>query len=335
MPSASKHKVFCFLNPLSCGGYSQKKWPTIERIFKELSINCELVSFKGDISKETLRVLGRCDDPRNTTFAGVGGDGTHCAIINGMMEYKKLNESAELPFYSIIPLGTGNNIAKSFLLSRNEGFFSSELRRTIAGTVYGAVFKVDLGKVNGKYFLDAFTTGIDAHILTGRNRDSLSLLKYPILNKILMGYPLYFLNTVKSFGKCRHLDCKVEADGKIFHDGGLFNVIVNNTRIYAGELDPTDNAMANDGFLDLAIYTGRRDYLKSYLLGYRGISRKLRDCFLIKKKMSHHIKIEKAEIKFEKKVVAQIDGEEMEASDAYEISVIPEAISMKIPVEPA
>jgi diacylglycerol kinase family enzyme len=329
------HMVFCFLNPLSCDGYSLKKWPAIERIFRELSIDCKLIAFEGDLRIAVERVLSECKDPRHTTFAGVGGDGTHCAIINGMMNFKNSNPSIELPFYSIIPLGTGNNIAKSFRLSRDDGFFSSELRRTIAGTIYGAEFKIDIGRMNGTYFLDAFTTGIDAHILTGRNRDRSFLAKIPLLNKILRGYPLYVINTIKSLGRCKHLECKVEVDGKIFYEGGLFNVIVNNTRIYAGEFDPTDNAIANDGLLDLALHTGRRDYVFSYLLSYRRLPRKIRRILTRHNQKPPHIKFKNAVISFKKNILAQIDGEEIKAFDKYELEIFPQAISLKIPVEPA
>ncbi|HPN85204.1 MAG TPA: diacylglycerol kinase family protein [Victivallales bacterium] len=335
MPDLKGHKVFCFLNPLSCEGYSLKKWPVIEGIFKELSIRHELISCKGDLKTEVERVLREIkpDDP--VTFAGLGGDGTHCAIINAMLKFKDSNPSRKLPFYSIIPFGTGNNIAKSFRLSRGDSFFCSELRRSIAGTVYGAEFKVDVGRVNGIYFLDAFTVGIDAHILTGRNRDRSLLARIPVLNSIFRGYPLYVFNTIKSFRICKPLECKVELGGNIFYEGGLFNAIANNTRIYAGEFDPTDNAIANDGLLDLALHSGRKDYIWSYLLSYRRIPRRIRRILMKWMGEKLNSKFSSAKISFQKKIPAQIDGEEIEASDNYIVEVFPQAISLKIPVEPA
>ncbi len=334
MPNAP-HKVFCFLNPLSCDGLSVRKWPAIERIFEELSIDCELVSFEGDLRIATERVLKGLKSPGNATFAGVGGDGTHCAIINGMMNFKSANPHAELPFYSVIPLGTGNNIAKSFRLSRGDGFFSSELRRTVAGTVHGAEFKVDLGRMNGTCFLDAFTAGVDAHILAGRNRDRGRLGGIPLVGPLFRGYPLYVLNVLKSLGRCKHLECRVETDGNLFYEGGLFNVIFNNTRIYAGEFDPTYHAMANDGFLDMALHTGRRDYVLSYLFSYRQIPRKIRRILRRSRKTVPNAKIKSAVVSFSKKIPGQLDGEEIEPSDKYTIEILPRAITLKIPVEPA
>lgn len=328
-------KVFCLLNPLSCDGLSVKKWKTIKRIFDELEIDCELISFEGDLSDATIKLLRENKNLNKITLAGIGGDGTHCAIINGMMKFKNSSPDSILPYYSIIPLGTGNNIAKSFRLSRRQGLFSCELRRTILGTVYGAEFSVDIASVNGIYFLDAFTVGVDAHILAGRNTDKGKISKIPIIGTLFKGYPIYVLNVLKSLKKCKHLDCKVEADGKIFYEGHLFNVIFNNTRIYAGEFDPTDNAIANDGFLDMAVHTGRRNYLFSYLSSYRHLPRSFRNFAKKIQTQALHLKIQKATVSFSKKIPAQVDGELISPSEKYSVEIIPRAITLKIPVEPA
>ena len=87
------------------------------------------------------------------------------------MNFRGKNPAAAIPPYAIIPFGTGNNIAKSFGFDPGFGNLNTCIESAVDTAVNGGEHQVDLGKVNGQWFLDAFTVGIDAHILSGRNRD--------------------------------------------------------------------------------------------------------------------------------------------------------------------
>lgn len=327
-------KIICILNSLSGDGASYKKWPEVEKIFNELAINYELVLHEGDLS-EKIQELLKLYRTESVTFAGVGGDGTHHALINGIMRFKEKNPNAHIPEYAIIPLGTGNNIAKSFGMGSRENLMFNDLRRAVISTVYGADFKLDVGKIGLCYFIDAFTAGIDAHILAGRNRDKSTMEENEFPYKLLKGYPLYIFNTLKSFNRCNPIHGEIEVDGKKWYSGKLFNVIINNTRIYAGEFDLTDSALANDGMLDLLVFTGHADYLQRYLLSHRYLPRKIRSLASANQKFIQHVKGKKFSIRLEKITHAQLDGEEIASSDEFILEIIPEALTIKVPVEPA
>ncbi len=332
--SVSKTKVVCILNPQSCDGDSLRRWPEIERYFRELRIDFELVSQDGDLSETVFEILSRRNQ-EELLIAGVGGDGTHCALINGMLRFKERNPGAVLPPYSVIPFGTGNNIAKSFGLNPKDGLLSSHLRRAAFGTVYGAEYRIDVGRLaGGRYFLDGFAVGVDAHILAGRNRDKDSFRK-SLLFGLIRGYPVYFWNVLKSLGKCSPLRGEIEVDGEKFYSGDLFNIIVNNTRIYAGEFDLTDDAFANDGLLDVLVFTGKRDYIWRYFLSHRYLPRKVRRfSSLTKEGFICRRKGKVFNIKLEKPIPALIDGESLSPGNEFTIETFPNAITLRVPVEP-
>lgn len=327
-------KVFCFLNPLSADGTAAARRPELESIFRDLSIDFEFVVHEGDLSQCVEGVLGK-RLREMSAIAGVGGDGTHNALVNGLMKFQEENPTAILPPYCIIPFGTGNDIAKSFNISSWEGFLFSELRRGVAATRFGASYQADLGKIGERYFLDAFTTGVDAHILAGRNRETKFLRRNKLLYRLLKGYPIYVLCMLKSFRKCAPIQAKIEVDGKVWYEGDLFNIVINNTRIYAGVFDLTDSAFANDGLLDALIFTGQRDYVRRYFFSHRCLPREMRSFAKSRSESIRHCQGRQFDIELSKPLPAQVDGEEIESGTHFQINTYQNALSLKLPVEPS
>ncbi len=329
-----KIKVICFLNPLSCDGRSVERWKEVEGIFKELDISYELVIHKGDLSEKMIEVLS-AGVPDPTTIVGVGGDGTHNALINGMMKYRERNPGSYMPSYAIIPFGTGNNIAKSFSMSPMENLIFNDIRRAVISTVWGADYRLDLGRIGDRYFADGFACGIDASILKGRDKDKVFLRKIPFMFWIVKGYLIYLYNVMKNMFGYRSVKGEIEIDGQKKYDGRIFNIIINNTRIYAGEFDLTDTAYANDGKLDILISKGHANYLRRYLLSHRHFPRIIRRLGSYGEDSIYHIKGKVFRIKLDKPVPAQVDGEQISDAGEFTIETFPSAITLKIPVEPA
>jgi diacylglycerol kinase family enzyme len=330
---SNKNCVICLLNPLSCDGRSAERCPEIATIFKSLDIPCEIVHVQGDLTTHVYEMLANIN-PANTTIAGIGGDGTHHALINGMMQYKQDNPGVVLPCYSIIPMGTGNNLAKSFGIKAAENLLSNDLRRALLATCFGARFDMDLGKSGSAYFVDAFTAGADAHILAGRDEDKKQLKRSRLLFRLLKGYPLYLINVFKSLRRFKPLKATITVDGNVWYEGELYNVIINNCRIYAGEFDLTDTAVANDGLLDMIIFKGRRDYIWRYMFSNRYLPRRFRSLASAKEAFVQKVKGSSFHIEFSEKVPIQVDGEVEEEVNCIDIETVPRCITLKLPVEP-
>ena len=226
--------VVCLLNPLSNDGAAKRRWPQVADILAKRGIPFELVEHQGDLAQCAEQYLETKGRP-GLVFAGLGGDGTHMAIINGLMRFRRRHPDRGIPDYTILPFGTGNNLAKSFGMSACRNILRSELRRAVCATAYGARYQVDLGTLDGNYFADAFTVGVDAHILNGRNRDRAAMQRHPLLFRLLKGYPVYGFNCLKSLFRCHPLHAEIMVDGQPWYRGDLFNLIINNSRIYAGQ----------------------------------------------------------------------------------------------------
>ncbi len=328
-------KVLCVLNPSSAGGAALERWPQVASLIESFGSQYELLAEKSPIDQQLLDRLNSCAPSEFCAVAGIGGDGTHSALINALMRFKAEFPDFVVPPYVLLPMGTGNDIAKSFGLTARENFFVSDLRRSVASIFYGADFSIDLGQFGDSYFVDAFTIGLDPQILRERNLAKGLMSRIPILKWFTRGYPIYAWSTGKSFLRHQPMQATVEVDGKPWYSGLALNIVINNTRIYGGEFDFCHDAYANDGLLDVAVFTGHRDYFAKYVLAIRhnpqGIKR------LTKKinRSSTHTQGKRIHVALHAEEHAQLDGEELSTSASFKIGIVPSAIHIKIPVEPA
>ena len=307
-------------------------WPVMEGFLKNEGVEYELVQCEGSLSQKVQEVLNKFNREENVgkfVIAGLGGDGTHHALINGIMNFRDKKPDAFIPPYAIIPFGTGNNIAKSFGLDPGFGNINRCIESAVKTAVHGENHQVDLGKVDGRWFLDAFTVGVDAHILAGRNRDRAAFSKNSLSYRLFKGYPLYLYNTIKSLWKCNSVHAEITVDGKKWYSGKFFNLVINNTAIYAGELDLTDSAPADDGLLDAVVFSGSLNYLRRYLLGHRYLPRQMRVLSSKTQRSMEHIRGKTFEIELQKPLLCQIAGEELPLGDNFKVKTFPGILTIK------
>ena len=264
-------RILCILNPTAADGLAMQRWPQIVDHLTNFEIEHELLSDRDIPVGEQL--TQRFDPARPDEFdvlVGVGGDGTHSQLFNALMKIKSASGDIRLPPYALIPLGTGNNIAKSFGLTNREDFFVNDMRRAVGTIKYGADYHLDLGLINDLYFADAFTIGLDSEILHDRNIRKRKIERIPILRQLVRGnYLLYTWCLTSRVWRKRRRHVQIEIDGEEWYSGPIINMVVNNTRIYGGEFDFTLHAYANDGLLDVIIFTGPVDYLRRYAMALR------------------------------------------------------------------
>ena len=328
-------KVLCALNPAAAGGTALQRWPQLASFIESFNARYELLADQeSPISEQLLSRLQNKGVEDLAAIAGIGGDGTHFALVNALMRYSKENPKACLPPYALIPLGTANDIAKSFGLRAREDFFVSDLRRAVSTIFHGADYKLDLGLLNDSYFVDAFTIGLDPRILRERNVHKSRLSGIPLLKYFGRGYPLYAWCTGVHFLKHKPFEVVVRVDGMPWYSGPAFNLIINNTRIYAGEFDFCADAYGNDGLLDAVVFTGHRDYLTKYLLAIRHNPQRIRKLVNTIDQHASHTQGKQIDIQLADVEPAQLDGEEIPADTSFRVTVVPAAIHIKTPAEP-
>ena len=121
------------VNPVSGNKSGIKAARVIDKYCKELGIDYKVIYTK--CAKDATRIASVYSD-KYTVIYSVGGDGTLNEVINGMV-----NKDSYL---HIIPTGSGNDFYKSITESPTS--------------------KIDVGKVNDKYFINIASLGIDAKV---------------------------------------------------------------------------------------------------------------------------------------------------------------------------
>lgn len=328
--------ILCLLNPASADGKALAKWPHVAAMMAEFGMRVDLLAEKGvPLQTQLLRRVENTGIESYAAIAGIGGDGTHSSILNAMMNHSRLHPGFVWPPYAFIPMGTGNDIARSLGLASRDNFFVSDLRRAISTILHGADYRMDLGLLNGKtHFADALTIGLDSRVLQERNMNRRWIRRVPLLRNLLRGKLLYTLSFGPRLLQHSPFRATIDIDGALWYSGPMVNLVIKNTRIYAGEFDFCPATYSNDGLLDVVVFTGHVDYLTSYILALRSNPQAIRKWVMKMKKESTHIRARNIAISIEPPEAAQLDGEEIPAAEKYEVEVIPGAVHIKTPAEP-
>jgi len=328
-------KVLCVLNRRAADGKGMRWWPQISALLSSFELDYHLLA-DGDIplAKQVTEHLTQVGPSVYGAIAGIGGDGTHSVILNALMALRQSVAGFRLPPYAFIPMGTGNDIAKSLGIRTRDDRFAADVRRAVAAIRYGADYRMDLGIVNGLYFADAVTIGLDSYILRERNLQKKWLAHVPILRNLIQGRLLYTLCSGLPMMRHRALQCRIEVDDRLWYSGRCVNLVVNNSRIYAGEFDFSANAFANDGKLDLVLFNDTNDYLARYLLSMRNTPSRIRKWSEELSKLSSQVQARRVVLTLSGPEGAQCDGEVLAPASVFEIGIEPGAIAIKTPVEP-
>ncbi|MEI6789121.1 MAG: diacylglycerol kinase family protein [bacterium] len=328
-------KVLCVLNPGAAGGDALKLWPVVADLLHQQGVDYEVLSCDGSpIKDQVYSQLMAAGAAAYDVVAGIGGDGTHAAVINALMQVRAACGGVLKPRYAFIPLGTGNDIAKSLGIRIKDEYSPRDLRRAVSTILHGADYCLDLGVINGTYFADALTIGLDSRILMERNTHKRALETIPLLKYLAKGRFLYTMSWGSRFLQHAPVVGEIRVDGKSWYTGRLINVVVNNTRIYAGDFDFSRDAYPDDGLLDVVLFNAHVDYLTRYLLAIRHNPDKIRDLSAELHRRSMQIQGREIEIRLEDPEPAQVDGEEFPEDSIFKISVAHRVLPIKTPAEP-
>lgn len=160
-----------------------------------------------------------------------GGDGTINEIIQGLAG----SETA----LGVLPNGTVNVWARELGIPLDEAGARDLL-------VHGRTRSVDLGCVNGRYFLLMVGIGFDGKVIQAVERKPLKRLG-------VIGYALAALWLGPGYNG---FPVVVQTDGLVVKTRAL-QIFVGNTQLYAGAFKFTWRAKIDDGLLDLCIVRKR------------------------------------------------------------------------------
>jgi len=225
-------EISLFLNPAAGRGRAKNMGAPIVAEFRDHGISVNLIESvaERDLEEKIHRAASR----GARTIIVAGGDGSVHEAVNGV-----LNAGTDSAL-GIIPIGTGNDFAKAIHLSPDWHKATHAIAMKIRDNTPAR--KIDVGKMNGRYFANGAGIGFDAKInnIARKNRWPIGDLVY--LLAVLEGL---WDGVITPTVKIRSAD--------YVYDGPVTLANISNGPWGGGMFHIAPMAEVDDGFLDLII----------------------------------------------------------------------------------
>ncbi|MFA6074474.1 MAG: diacylglycerol kinase family protein [Negativicutes bacterium] len=272
-------KHLFIINPAAGNGKGYKFVPMIKELAKEhraeKDCEIELTQYPGhatEIARKYAAIPG-------WRVYAVGGDGTVNEVLNGM-----INSNNQM---AVIPAGSGNDFVRS--IGEKES-----AKKYFMNVIMGSPQIVDAGIVNGRYFLNVASLGIDAEAC----RRAQKYKKHPILG----GRTAYLVGAAIALKNYATNDIEIAIDGETINEK-ITLMIIANAKYYGGGIPAAPNADMADGLLDVAIMPARTLYELAKIAPYFYMGKQNRIDRLIQRQTKKVI------VNSENLLTAEFDGE--------------------------
>ena len=262
----------------------------------------EIKVYKSNGFSQIPKILSKITKGKPEIIISAGGDGTINNIINNLMKLKKdLIKNTKL---SVIHGGKANDLARILNIPRGTN-------QALKQILKGKSKKIDLIKVNQKYFITGGGFGLPAHIIMLKNKGS-------IFNFMKEGFYLFLV--LKSFllGYKKVKNIKINNIEK----NNLMLVSVMNQDFIGKRFFLNPEAKNNDGILNICLIKDSFNIFKRFYRLNKVINKNHKDY-----SWSEFIKSEKLKIKLDKETYFMADGELLEFSKEFNFSIVPKALN--------
>jgi lipid kinase YegS len=182
---------------------------------------------------DAARYAGEAADSGCGVVIAGGGDGTINEVVSGLLDGR--DESQPSSSLAILPLGSANDLARSCGIPLD---ISAALRLAVSGSAAS----VDVGRANGRHFLNVATGGFGAQVTTAT----------PLELKKVLGGAAYLVTGLTHFASIRPAQGRLS--GPDFAWEGAFLVLaVGNGRQAGGGRPLCPDALLDDGLFDVRL----------------------------------------------------------------------------------
>lgn len=222
-------RTFVIVNPRSGRGRGARLEPRIREAFRGLGHHAEfgLTASAGDEERLTGEAIARGFE----RIVAVGGDGTTSNIGHVIVK------SGKPVALGLVPGGTGCDLARTL------GIPQDDLRRCAEIVAAGRTRAIDVGKVEGRHFLNVAGFGFD-----------LAVLERSFRVKWLRGELLYLYCALLEMKAYPGFGLKSVLDGRTGPSGRHMMVIVANARKFGGGFAIAPDSSLEDGELDVVSF---------------------------------------------------------------------------------
>ncbi len=303
--SPSSNNPLVILNPAANRGNMQRY---------RVLIRSRLQSIPQAEYRETTRqgeakelAMQAAKDDRSIIIAG--GDGSIHEVVNGI-----LSSGKRVPL-GIVAAGSGNDYAWNTLKLPHDP--AAAIERAFTGQLVDS----DAGIINGRYFVNSFSVGLDADVAAAAGQ----LKKFPFMS----GSRLYYTASLKQlfFGYSRCPWLRFTLDGEEQTSGPTFRryvlMAVTNGPTYGAGFRINPRADYSDGLLDICTinYTPLLRTFKLLPLVQKGEHEILPEVTFFRARSLH--------IESQKPVNIQMDGE-ISSSTSYTAKILPAALWVRV-----
>lgn len=289
-------KIVAILNPVS----GNKEFNVREMLLEKFSDH-DFQLFESKCPRHATEITKLAIEAGADTVIAVGGDGTIMEVIQGIA-----GTNVKL---GIIPFGTGN------MLALNLGI-SLDIERSINIVLSGNTRKIDIGRINNRYFAFMAGCGFDASIIEETSREK----------KKRFGMFAYYIEGIRQAFRSRKASFKIVLDNKQTVKLRAISVIIANSANIIGNiftLAPDSSIM--DGYLDVIAISPKDAY--DYIPTIWNIITKqpVNNVNRVK-----YYKAKSIEIKSKPVLLVQADGELIEKTPV-KVEIIPSCIEVFSP----
>lgn len=159
-------KPIIILNPYSNRWKAKEKKSEIETALTSAGLSMDIV--ETNAPGHAIELAAQAVADGRAPIIGAGGDGTLSEILNGMangLRSTKTNLESDQPLgpFGILPIGTANDLGDQLGIPR-------DISQAIAVIAKGKTRRIDLAKVNDRYFVNNAGLGLEPYVTILQSR---------------------------------------------------------------------------------------------------------------------------------------------------------------------
>ncbi len=249
-----RERTCVIVNPAAGRGRGAKMIPSIAAAFAEHGVG----DIRSSITKgDEARLASEAIAEGFTTLVVVGGDGTMSNVANAILL------SGQDVRIAVMPAGTGNDFAKLL------GTLNSDAR-TVAGLCATAPDqRVDVGRIENRYFVNCCGFGFDVAVLEGIRKHTR-----------LRGNSVYVYTAITELFGFRGFMLSVRSSQSDRPAAMHLMLVMANASYFGGTFEIAPGAIATDGKLDAVSILDLPAWKRAVVLGaaLMGKHERFREC---------------------------------------------------------
>jgi diacylglycerol kinase family enzyme len=325
-------------NPTAQSGKNQERIDRALALMKDAGLETDLLPTLPE-GKTIGAVRAALEASSYHAVIAMGGDGTFREVAAGLYTSQRREDVA----LGMLPTGTANDQGKSFGLQADETALPRNvdvIRAAHETRLDVGIYRAGDSSAPPEYFFDSCGWGLSARVLAQRNKDRERLENLGPLKELYRDHAVYAGAFLKTFLESYVINDKLRVvatlDGNRVELEGLTDLIVKNTRVYAGAWVFDETSRHDDGIFELVPFVGKRDWASKAIRDLEAVP--LSENLLEGLGLEHSKTLRASMMDLEifdpeggAPLATQLDGEEWPPSHRVRIEVVPRGLRLIVP----